>query len=416
MVIVAVIVGFALGALAAWLVARARNATLEADLAHERERGEARVAAADEARATLETTFKALSADALRTNNESFLQLARGQLEQRQQAVEHLVKPIRESLERVGNEVKTLEQARRQDYGSLTAQVRSLAETSERLRTETGMLVSALRAPAVRGRWGEMQLRRAVETAGLLNYCDFLEQATVASDEGMLRPDLVVKLPGGRNVVVDAKTPLQALLDGLHAEDDAARASHLEDFVRHVRSHVTKLSAKAYWAQFSPAPDFVIMFLPGESFFRAALEQDPSLLEATANQRVILASPSTLITLLRAVAVGWREERVAESARAVNELGRELYERLVTMTDHVVTLGRRLDGAVQAYNQTVGSLERRVLVSARRFTEQGVPATKELVIPAPVERSAQPPQTVELGPRVAADELAPPAVGEADAA
>jgi DNA recombination protein RmuC len=416
MVILAVIVGFLLGALAVWLAARARAAALAAELAYERDRGATRLAAAEEARASLETTFKALSAEALRSNNESFLQLARGQLEQRQQAVEHLVKPIRESLERVGNEVKTLEQARRQDYGSLTAQVRVLAETSERLRAETGMLVTALRAPAVRGRWGEMQLRRAVETAGMLNYCDFREQATASGDDGLLRPDLVVKLPGGHNVVVDAKTPLQALLDGLHADDDAQRASHLEDFVRHVRAHVAKLSAKAYWSQFSPAPDFVIMFLPGESFFRAALEQDPSLLEVTAKQRVILASPSTLITLLRAVAVGWREERVAESARAVNELGRELYERLATMTEHVVTLGRRLDGAVQAYNQTVGSLERRVLVSARRFPEHGVPAAKELPSPAPVERSAQPPQTVELGPLVAAEELVLPGVGEADAA
>jgi DNA recombination protein RmuC len=416
MVILAVIVGFALGALAAWLLARTRSTILESELARERERGAERLAAAEEARATLETTFKALSAEALRTNNESFLQLARGQLEQRQQAVEHLVKPIRETLERVGNEVKTLEQSRRQDYGSLTAQVRTLGETNERLRAETGNLVTALRAPGVRGRWGEMSLRKAVEQAGMLEYCDFVEQVVVSDGERTLRPDLVVRLPGGRNVVVDAKAPLTAILEAHAATDDEARARHLVDFARHVREHVTKLSARGYWTQFSPTPDFVVMFLPGEGFYRAAVEQDAALLDLTVRKRVMLASPSTLITLLQAIAVGWREERVAESARAVNELGRELYERLAVLSEHFVTLGRRLNSTVQIYNQAVGSFERRVLVSARRFTEHGVPAGKELLSPDAVETSAQPPQTVELGPRATSGELQLPGVGEADAA
>jgi DNA recombination protein RmuC len=407
MVVLALILGLALGALLAWVAARGRVTRLEVELEHERQSAQERSELLRQAKDELGASFRAASADALRASNESFLQLAKSEFAQlhtrasedlgrRQEAVEHLVKPIRESLDKVGLEVKTLEQSRRQDYGSLTSQLRLLAETNERLRSETGSLVTALRAPAVRGRWGEMQLRNAVEAAGMLNYCDFREQVTARDDDRMLRPDLVVKLPGGRNLVVDAKAPLQALLDATEARDDAARAASMHDFRRHVRDHVTELSAKAYWAQFSPTPDFVIMFLPGESFYRAAIEQDPSLLELRANERVIIASPTTLIALLQAVAVGWREERVAESAREVNERGRELYERLAVMTEHVVTLGKRLDGAVQAYNQTVGSLERRVLVSARRFGEHGVASAKELQSPAPIETTTTPPQTVEL--------------------
>ena len=431
MVVLVLILGLALGAAAAFLVMRERQraavAALEAELEHVRASADEKLAVVDEARTTFENVFKALSVDALRSNNEAFLQLARtqldqvrvqasGELEQRQKAVEQLVAPIRESLEKVDGQVRTLEQVRRQDYGNLAAQLRLLGETSERLRTETGTLVSALRNPGVRGRWGEMQLRNAVETAGMLNYCDFVEQVTARSEERTVRPDVVVRLPGGRNLVVDAKAPLQALLDGLHATDDADRATHMQTFVRHIRDHVAKLSAKSYWAQFSPTPDFVVMFLPGESYYRAAIEQDPSLLELRANQRVIIASPSTLIALLQAVAVGWREERVAESARAVNELGRELYDRLATMTEHVVTLGRRLDGAVQAYNQTVGSFERRVLVSARRFTEHGISTPKELGATTPVERSAQPPQTVELKPLAASEGDEQISLGAVDAA
>jgi len=407
MVVLALILGLALGALVAWVAARSRVARLEVELEHERQGAEERTELLRQAKEELGASFRAASADALRASNESFLQLAKSEFAQlhtrasedlgrRQEAVAHLVKPIQDSLEKVGLEVKTLEQSRRQDYGSLTSQLRLLAETNERLRSETGSLVTALRAPAVRGRWGEMQLRNAVEAAGMLNYCDFREQVTARDEDRMLRPDLVVKLPGGRNLVVDAKAPLQALLDATEARDDDARATSMRDFRRHVREHVTKLSAKAYWAQFSPTPDFVIMFLPGESFYRAAIEQDPALLELRANERVIIASPTTLIALLQAVAVGWREERVAESAREVNERGRELYERLAVMTEHVVTLGKRLDGAVQAYNQTVGSLERRVLVSARKFGEHGVASPKELQSPAPIETTTTPPQTVEL--------------------
>jgi DNA recombination protein RmuC len=418
MLMASLIVGAVLGAGLYWLATRGvvadlrarsdrlgtaetESAALRAELEHERAASAEKIALLKDAKDELQASFKALSADALRSNSESFIALANAKLEQKEKAVEHLVGPIKESLDRVDTEVKTLERARRQDYGALSAQVRTLSETSERLRSETGSLVTALRAPSVRGRWGEMQLRRAVETAGMLAYCDFVEQPTVAGDSGVLRPDLVVRLPGGRNLVVDAKAPLQALLDATEAADDAERALRMTDFVRHIRDHVAKLRAKAYWTQFSPTPDFVIMFLPGESFYRAALEQDPSLLDAFTNERVIVASPTTLITILRAVAVGWREEKVAESARAVNELGRELYERLCVMTEHLAKLGGRLSSAVEVYNQTVGSYERRVLVSARRFTELGVGADKELPDVAAVERTTQPPQTVELPPRLA---------------
>ena len=420
-----VLFGVALGASAAWAWLRPRVRSLQqaceatsaerGALEEELRTGQAelvglreRLAARAELDRQLEDRFRALSGEALDRNNTSFLELARREFEQlhvrsseelrrREQAVEHLVTPIRESLERVGNEVKTLESARRQDHGELTAQLRLLGETNERLRSETGSLVTALRSPSVRGRWGEMQLRRAVEVAGMLEYCDFVEQTS--SSEGSLRPDLVVKLPGGRNLVVDAKVPLQALLDAHDATEEAAQAAAMRDFSRHVRMHVTKLSAKAYWTQFAPAPDFVIMFLPGEGFYRTALEQDSSLLEFTANERVVVASPSTLIAMLRAVAVGWREERVAESARAVNDLGRELYERLAVMIEHFIRVGKGLEGAVQSYNQTVGSLERRVLPSARRFLDHGIGSAKELPAVTAIERAPQPPQTIELPQR-----------------
>lgn len=389
MVVLAVIVGFALGAVAAWLLARSRSqvevARLETALEHER-----RLAG------DIGTRFKALSAETL----ERTVDLAKGQFEQyrasaaqelqrRHESFEQLVRPIKESLERVDGQVKTLEQSRRQDFGALTTHLRALAET-------TGSLNSALRKSSVRGQWGEMQLRNAVEAAGMVKFCDFVEQASVTSDDGRLRPDLIVRLPGGRQVVVDAKVPLQALLDAEACSEAADRERCLDDYSRHVRDHVAKLSQKAYWQQFSPTPDFVILFLPGESFYRSALERDPSLLELAPAQRVHIASPMTLITLLRAVAVGWREAEVADNARAIEKLGRELYERLATMTDHFADVGKKLDGAVQAYNRSVGSLERRVLVSARRFVEHGVGSDRELDAPAPIERSTQPPQTIEL--------------------
>jgi DNA recombination protein RmuC len=385
--IAGLLIGLVLGAAGAWLLLRSKNAELSA-------------------------RFGALAAEALHRNNESFLDLASGKFEQKEQAVAQLVQPLKDSLEKVSEQAEKLERSRRQDYGSLAQHVKSLAETGERVRSETANLATALRSSEVRGAWGQMQLRNTVETAGMLAYCDFEEEVHTTSDGRSLRPDLVVRLPGGRRVVVDAKTPLKALLESLNAPEER-REALLADYARHVREHVRGLSAKSYWQQFEDTPDFVVMFLPGESFYRAAIEADPSLLEAGANERVVLASPMMLIALLRTIAAVWNEEKVAESARAVNELGRELYERLTVMTEHFVALGKRLDGAVQAYNQSVGSFERRVLPQARKLTEHGVRPKKELPELEGLERATQPPQTVELAGRQLEASALPPA---ADAA
>jgi DNA recombination protein RmuC len=389
MVAVALILGLVVGALAVWLVMRARSS------------------AERRAHAEAATMFRALSAEALRTNNEEFLQLAttklegfqreaQGDLEQRRKAVEQLVVPLKESLEKVDQQVQSLEVSRRQAYGALTTQVQLLAESQNQLRGETASLVKALRTPSARGRWGEMHLRRALEMTGMLQHCDFVEQPTASTADGTLRPDVVVRLAGGKNIVIDAKVPLEALLDALQTDDENERQRKLQDFVRHVRTHVSKLALKAYWRQFSPSPEYVVMFLPTESFFRYALEEDHSLLEFAANQNVLIASPTTLIANLRSAAMGWREETLAESARQVSELGQELYDRLSTMGSHVSKLGGRLEKAVEAYNETVGSLESRVLPSARRFQDLGVPGKDEIEPVTPIERLVKPLTAPEL--------------------
>jgi DNA recombination protein RmuC len=387
MAVAFLIVGMLAGGLAVALYGVPQLRALREQLAGERAGAAEKVRLVQQLNAGWEKRFREMSAAALAQNTASFFTLAETKLS-----------PLAATLTQFDQQTRALEHRRESAYAELATQLGSL-------RAETQSLATALRAPAVRGRWGEMQLRRTVEAAGMLEYCDFVEQSSARDVDGkLLRPDLVVKLPGARQVVVDAKTPLQALLDSLDETlDDGERAAKMMEFVRHVRAHVAKLEAKAYWQQFSPAPDFVIMFLPGESFYRAALEHDPTLLDLHASARVILASPTTLITLLRAIAAGWREEKVAESARAVSELGRELYERLATMVDHFATVGKRLDGAVQAYNQTVGSLERRVLVSARRFPDHGIGTDKQIVELTPVDKSTQQPQTIELPTRSAAD-------------
>jgi DNA recombination protein RmuC len=359
------------------------------------------------ARVESDDRFEAVSARVLRDAQRSFLQLAESQLgqhhitsredlEKRQRAVEQIVKPIAESLAKVDGKLELLEQARRETQGSLTAHLRSVTETQEKLRTETANLVTALRSPHTRGRWGEMQLRRVCELAGMVERCDFVEQSSFDSDAGRLRPDVVVQLPGGKTLVVDAKAPLEAYLSAVEATDPDQRRLYLETYGRHVRDHVAKLSQKAYWSQFDSSPEFVVMFLPGESLYSAALEQVPGLIDESVGQKVLVASPTTLIAVLRAAAYGWRQEKVAESARAVSELGGELHSRLGTLVGHFMKLGRSLETSVKAYNETVGSLESRVLVTARKLTDHGAAAGEaELATPQQVESAPRSVQAIE---------------------
>jgi DNA recombination protein RmuC len=344
----------------------------------------------EEAKAALADAFNALSANALRSNSEEFLKLAQAS-----------VAPIKEALGMFDSKIQALEVAREGAYQGLVQQVSQLLDTGRQLRSETSNLVQALRSPVTRGQWGEIQLKRVVEMAGMLNYCDFAEQETLKTEGGSLRPDLIVKLPAGKTIVVDAKAPVANYMDAVALEDEAQRKLKLQGFARLVRDRVTELGRKSYWDQFDETPELVVMFLPGDHFYSAALEQDPSLIEFGVDQKVLVATPVTLIGLLRAIAYGWRQEAIAANAKEISDLGAELYKRLADLGGHWIDIGRSLSRTVEAFNSAVGSLESRVLVSARRFRELGAaPSALDIEVAHPVEKAVRQLKVLDIGTAV----------------
>jgi DNA recombination protein RmuC len=362
---------------------REKQATLETVIEKERMATEEKLQVLDKAREKLADAFQAVSARALRDSHESFLELAKAtlgkyqegaqrDLELRQKEVKQIVQPVKESLEKYDRHVQEMERVRQKAYGGLSQQVESLMATQQQLQKETANLVKALRTPQVRGRWGEITLRRVAELAGMLRHCDFFEQETKDTEQGRLRPDMIVRLPNDKQIVVDSKAPLLAYLEAVEAQTEEERTNKLILHSKQIQTHMNKLSQKTYWEQFHPTPEFVVLFIPGENFFSSALEHNPGLIEEGVGKGIILATPTTLISLLKAVAFGWQQETMTKNAEAISTLGKELYERISTMAEHLNNLGRNIDKCVSTYNKAIGSLERRVLVSARKFGQLGI--------------------------------------------
>ncbi len=380
----------------AWAEAQQARVTAETRMEEAARQLVEQKALIDHTRQELMGSFQALSGEALKQNNEAFLKLAAVSFEslhvkadsdlvQRQQAIDAVVRPLQDSLQRYGEQLRLLEQARQSAYGGLDQHLRSLAESQQRLQQETGNLVKALRSPTVRGQWGELTLKRVAELAGMVDHCDFAEQPSVTGDDGRFRPDMVVQLPGGRQIIVDAKTVLSAYLDAHEAQSEAQQAEALRRHAVQVKCRMDELCLKAYWTQFDRAPEFVVLFLPGEQFLGAALDQNPRLIEEGFANGVVLATPATLIALLRAVAYGWRQERMTAHAEEAGRLGKELYERMAVLAEHMNDVGQALGKSVSAYNRAVGSLETRILPAARRFKELGVSSDRNVPVLEPTE-------------------------------
>lgn len=358
--------------------------------------------AMEKGRDELTHTFMALSSQALRENNEEFLRLAQeklkqfqvkaqSELEQKEKSIENMVAPIKQALEKTEQQIRQIELERKEAYGSLSKHLEAMAQTQQSLQGETRNLVQALRRPEVRGQWGEITLKRLVELAGMVEYCDFFQQEHISTPDGALRPDMIIRMPDGREIVVDVKTPLDAYLNALEALDDVTRSKHLDHHARKVGERVKELASKSYWSRLANTPEFVILFIPGDQFLSAALDIDRDLLEKALQQKVILATPTSLVAVLRAIAYGWRQQSIAINAEKIRDVGNELYKRLITFSEHLAKMGKSLNSSVEHYNNAVGSFDRQVISGARRFHEMGIQANKSIEILEPIDKGVRVP-------------------------